>query len=143
MFYCQRYTITGNVHPNFLDVMSALIFNISTYSNIESTNDSDSTESADGGDGVCEMLDDGTCFGDDVDVPSMLEHVEATSPVVSYGPHYKLSGGDEVSAVKYEYKMVQDTKFVCTLSLLLAGFKSRCQMPGRTAVPTANTTSLA
>ena len=73
------------------------------------------------------MPDGDTCFRDDVDVPSMLELVEATNPIISYGPHYELSRGDEV---------VQDTKFVCTLSLLLAVFKSRCQMPGCTAVPT-------
>ena len=116
--------------------MSVLIFNSSTYSDIESTNDSNSTESADEGDGVYEMPDDETCFGDDVDVPSVSEHVEATIPIISYGPHYKLSRGDEVLAVKKEYEMVQDTKFVCTLSLLLAIFKSRCQMPGCTAAPT-------
>ena len=48
--------------------MSVLIFNSSTYSDIESTNDS---TSADEGDGVYEMPDDETCFGDDVDVPSV------------------------------------------------------------------------
>ena len=95
--------------------MSVLIFNSSTCSDIESTNDSNSTESADEGGGVYEMPDDETCFGDDVDVPSVLEHVEATIPIISYGPHYKLSRGDEILAVKEEYEMIQDTKFVCTL----------------------------
>ena len=99
--------------------MSVLIFNSSAYSNIESTNDSDSTESADEGEGVCEKLDDETCFGDDVEVPSMLEHAEATSPIISYRPHHKLSRGDEVSAVKEEYEMVQDTKFYAHLACFL------------------------
>ena len=116
--------------------MSVLIFNSSTYSDIESTNDSNYTESADEGDGVYEMPDDETCFGDDVHVPSVLEHVEATIPIISYGPHYELCRGDEVLAVEEEYEMVQDTKFVSTLSLLLAVFKFRHQMPGCTAVPT-------
>ena len=116
--------------------MSVLIFNGSTYSDIESANDNNSTESADEGDKAYEIPDDETCFGDDVDVPSVLEHVEATIPIISYGPHYKLSRGDEVLAGKEEHEMVQDTKFVCALSLLLAVFKSRCQMPGCTAVPT-------
>jgi hypothetical protein len=39
-------------------------------------------------------------------------------------------------AIKEEYKMAQDRKFVCTLSLFLEVFKTRCQTPGCTAVPT-------
>ena len=81
------------------------------------------------------MLDDETSFDDNV--PSTLEHVEATATqIISYGPHCKLSRGDDIYSLKDEYEMVQDTKFVCTLSLLLVVFKSRCQTPGCTAVPT-------
>ena len=98
---------------------------------------SDSTESADEDDDIYEMLDDETCFDDNVDVPFTLEHVEATTtPIISYGPHCKLSRGDDIYSVKDEYEMVQDTKFVCTLSLLIAVFNSRCQTPGCTDVHT-------
>ena len=83
------------------------------------------------------MLDDDASFDDNVDVPLTLENVEAiTTPIISYGPHCKLSRGDYIYSVKPEYEMVQDTKFVCTLSLLIAVFNSRCQTPGCTAVPT-------
>ena len=113
---------------------SGFIFNSSTCSDVESTKDSDSTESADEVDDVYEMLDDETSFDD---IPSTSEHVEATTTqIISYGPHCKLSRGDDIYSLKDEYEMVQDTKFVCTLSLLLVVFKSRCQTPGCTAVPT-------
>ena len=101
---------------------SGFIFNSSTCSDVESTKDSDSTESADEVDDVYEMLDE-TSFDD---IPSTSDHVEATTTqIISYGPHCKLSRGDDIFisySLKDEYEMVQDTKFVCTLSLLLVVF---------------------
>ena len=80
------------------------------------------------------MLDDETSFDDNI--PSTSECVEAaTTQIISYGPHCKLSRGDDIYSLKDEYEMVQDTKFVCTLSLLLVVFKSRCQTPECTAIP--------
>ena len=73
---------------------------------------------------------------DIVHMSSTLRHVEPTSiPLLSYGPHCKFSRGDEIYNVKEEYEMVQDKKFVCTLSLFLDLFRARCQTPGCTAVP--------
>ena len=104
--------------------MSILIFNSSTYSDIESTNDSNSTKSADEGDGVFEIPDDETCFGDDVDVPSGLEHVEATIPIISYGPHYKLSRGEEVLAVMKWYRIQNlSAHLACFLQYLNLGVR--------------------
>ena len=99
--------------------MSVLIFNSSKYSDIESTNDSNSTESADEGDGAYEMPDDETCFGDDVDVPSVLEHVEATIPIISYGPHYKLSRGDKYWQFKKNTKWYRIQNLPAHLACLL------------------------
>ena len=97
-----------------LNVISGFAFNSSTCSDVESTKGSDSTESADEVDGISEMLDDETSFNDNV--PSPSECVEATTTqIISYGPHCKLSRGDDIYSLKDEYEMVQDTKFVCKL----------------------------
>ncbi|XP_028406802.1 uncharacterized protein LOC114529244 [Dendronephthya gigantea] len=58
------------------------------------------------------------------------------SCLVSFGPHQKLSRGKEMYALKDEYELGQDSKFICTLSLILGVFASRCQTPGCIAAPT-------
>jgi hypothetical protein len=57
---------------------------------------------------------------------------------VVYGPHRKLSKGDEVYMVEQEYKIVTERKFICSLDLLLEVFRSRCQIPGCVQSPTVN-----
>ncbi len=82
------------------------------------------------------MPDEETC-SDNVDASCTLLQAPATpTSLISFGPHRKLSGGDQIYTIKEEHEMVQDRKFVCTLSLLLAVFQTRCQTPGCTAVPT-------
>mgnify|MGYP002804686993 CR=1 FL=1 len=115
---------------------SGSVVSISTYSGVESTKDSDETESADEVGDVYEMGDEDVCLSDD-DSFSTLHQVPATpTSLILFGPHRKLSGGEKIYEVKDEYEMVHDKKFVCTLSLLLAVFQARCQTPGCTAVPT-------
>jgi hypothetical protein len=60
---------------------------------------------------------------------------QSHSTSVTYGPHRKLSRGDELYAMQEESKTVQEKKFVCSLDLLLYLFQSRCQTPGCTAKP--------
>ncbi|XP_028403340.1 uncharacterized protein LOC114526045 isoform X2 [Dendronephthya gigantea] len=57
---------------------------------------------------------------------------------VAYGPHKKLSRGDEICMLKQEYKTVTERKFICSLDLLLEVFQSRCQIPGCVQSPTVN-----
>jgi hypothetical protein len=80
---------------------------------------------------------------DNVDASCTLLQAPATpTSLISFGPHRKLSGGDQIYSIKEEYEMVQDRKFVCTLSLLLSVFQTRCKLKlsvfqtGCTAVPT-------
>ena len=44
---------------------------------------------------------------------------QSHSVSVTYGPHRKLSRGDELYAMQEESKTVQEKKFVCSLDLLL------------------------
>ena len=66
---------------NFLNVISGFVFTSSTCSDVESTKDSDSTESADEVDDIYEMLVDETSFDDNV--PSTSEHIEATTTQIN------------------------------------------------------------
>lgn len=58
-----------------------------------------------------------------------------STTLFTFGPHQKFSRGDEIYAMKEEYSMVQERKFVCSLTLLLGAFQARCQPPGCTALP--------
>ena len=118
----------------FLNASSCFV-NSSTCSDVEYIGNSDSTESADEGAGTYEMPDDEICLKEGVSSP--LQHEQATPiPLIFFGPHPKLSRGHEMYDIKKQYEMVQERKFVCTLGLFLTVFKTRCQTPGCTAVPT-------
>ena len=58
-----------------------------------------------------------------------------STPLFTFRPHQKFSRGHEIYAMKEEYSMVQEMKFVCCLNLLLGAFQARCQTPGCTALP--------
>ena len=66
-----------------------------------------------------------------------VDNSQQTSNIhpITFGPHRKLSRGDEIYAMEVEYARVQERKFVCSLDLLLQVFQARCQMPGCTALP--------
>ena len=66
-----------------------------------------------------------------------VDNSQQTSNIhpITFGPHRKLSRGDEIYPMKEEYARVQERKFVCSLNLLLQVFQARCQMPGCTALP--------
>jgi hypothetical protein len=83
--------------------------------------DIDSTVSADEGGGIYEMPDGETCFDDEtcfedetrfddnVDVSSTFQQAQATlTSLIPFGPHRKLSRGDDMYAIKEKYQMVQD-----------------------------------
>ena len=59
---------------------------------------------------------------------------ESTNP--TFGPFRKFSRENKLSGYQQELKMVQGKKIICSLDLLLAVFKARCQTPGCTVVPT-------
>lgn len=69
--------------------------------------------------------------------PPQIPEVASTSSI-TYGPHHKLSRGEEISKFPHEFEMVKETKFVCSLALLLQIFKARCQTPGCVNTPTVN-----
>ena len=96
-----------------------------------------SSDNEEYGDVVVNETEDET--GDEVifekedDTQSVLGS-ESTNPI--FGPFRKLSRENELSGYQQELKMVQGKKIICSLDLLLAVFKARCQTPGCTAVPT-------
>ena len=53
-----------------------------------------------------------------------------------FGPFRNFIQQNELSGYQQELKMVQGKKIICSLDLLLAVFKARCQTLGRTPVPT-------
>ena len=73
---------------------------------------------------------------DEQDVSSMIQANPQQIPNVAssssptYGPHHKLSRGEEINKFQHEFEMVKERKFVCSLSLLLQIFEARCQTPG-------------
>ena len=48
----------------------------------------------------------------------------------SYGPHKKLSRGEEMNNFAREVELVKEKKFVCSLDLIINVFQARCQTPG-------------
>ena len=56
----------------------------------------------------------------------------------NFAPFQKFSRENELSPYQQELKMVQGKKIICSLDLLLAVFKARCQTPGGTVVPTVH-----
>ena len=69
--------------------------------------------------------------------PQQIPNV-ASSSSPTYGPHRKLSRGEEINKFQHEFEMVKERKFVCSLSLLLQIFEARCQTPGCVHVPTVS-----
>ncbi len=71
---------------------------------------------------------------DDVtDQPEELQPVDTFS--IPFGPHGKLTRGQELYSMKDEYKVVQEKKFICSLDLLLELLQLRCHIPGCQAKP--------
>lgn len=54
---------------------------------------------------------------------------------LGYGQHSKFSRGDEMYALRDEFTMVTEKKFICSLDLLLEVFSKSCQIPGCANVP--------
>ena len=54
---------------------------------------------------------------------------------IAYGPHKKLSRGEEMYNVGKEILMVNKRKVICSIELLLDVFCARCQTSGCTAIP--------
>ena len=48
----------------------------------------------------------------------------------SYGPHKKLSRGEEMNNFAREVELVKEKKLVCSLDLIINVFQARCQTPG-------------
>ena len=69
--------------------------------------------------------------------PPQIPEVASTSSI-THGRHHKLRGSEEISNFPHEFEMVKETKFVCSLVLLLQIFKARSQAPGCVNTPTAN-----
>ena len=114
-----------------------MIFNFCRLNVNDQESDSDDAGSDDGDEDV----------GDDgiVDGVSCVEEVVLTNvrsdgvPVVGggleYGPHLKLSRGDEQYMYKKEVEYVKEKKFICCLDLFLELFVGCCLMPGCQSVP--------
>ena len=51
---------------------------------------------------------------------------------LGYGPH---SGGHDIYALQREYEMATETKFICSLDLVLEVFSKHCMTPGCTKAP--------
>lgn len=56
-------------------------------------------------------------------------------PPLEYGPHKKLSRGEEQYKYLTEFKFVKERKFICSLDLLLDLFVGHCRFPGCLKVP--------
>jgi hypothetical protein len=69
--------------------------------------------------------------------PPQVPEVASTSSI-TYGPHRKLSRGEEINKFPHEFEMVKERKFVCSLVLLLQVFQSRFQTPGSVNAPTVS-----
>ena len=53
-----------------------------------------------------------------------------------YGPHMKLSRGEELNNYAREVKLIRSEKIICSLDLILKFFENRCQQPGCTSATT-------
>ena len=65
----------------------------------------------------------------------MVEDVADVSTPLEYGPHKKLSRGEEQYKYLKEIQLVKERKFICSLDLLLELLVGRCQFPGCLKVP--------
>ena len=70
--------------------------------------------------------------GPDVDVTPEDTPLE-DGPI--YGPHLKLSRGEDLNKFQKEVKLVQETKFICSVDLFLKLFVGCCRTPGCYKVP--------
>ena len=76
-------------------------------------------------------------IGDECDpqiANSTLQDI-TTNSNIKYGPHLKLSRGDEIYKVQTEFEMVKERKVICSTQLLLQLFHGRCQTPGCMQIP--------
>ena len=53
-----------------------------------------------------------------------------------YGPHMKLSRGEELNNYARVVKLIRSEKIICSLDLILKVFENRCQQPGCTSATT-------
>ncbi|CAB3983503.1 Hypothetical predicted protein [Paramuricea clavata] len=116
-----------------------------SYSDSMRSSDGDSDDTCDEHHDIFPMSDDEQESDGDELQHANVEHVERqdisdaqqspSTPLFTFGPHQKFSRGLEIYAMKEEYSMVQEMKFVCSLNLLLGAFQARCQTPGCTALP--------
>ena len=73
------------------------------------------------------------------DLPNTPQIPEVTGMTsLAYGPHRKLSRGEDINKFEHELEMVNESKFVCSLALLLHVFQTRCQTPGCMNAPTVS-----
>lgn len=94
-----------------------------------------------GGDGAGGEVDDGgvdseiaDCEEDDgVDEQAIGQ--ESAVERLEYGPHQKLSRGDEQYSYQKEVELAKGKKFICSLDLLLGLFVDSCRSPGCKEVP--------
>ena len=73
---------------------------------------------------------------DEQNQPQIPEVASASS--IMYGPYRKLSRGEEINTLSSEFEMVDESKFVCSVALLLQVFQTRCQTPGCVNAPTVS-----
>ena len=66
---------------------------------------------------------------------SLIQDSNSDVVSITYGPHKKLSRGDEMYNIREEFGMVKEKKVICSTELLLEVFRARCQTPGCTALP--------
>ena len=59
-----------------------------------------------------------------------VENATPPPPPPEYGPHKKLSRGEEQYKFPTEIKLVKERKFICSLDLILELFVGCCQSPG-------------
>ena len=97
-------------------------------------------DSLDDENGELQLLDEEVSTGDhahhemepDVAIPTPIAEVE-DGPV--YGPHRKLSRGEDWNSFRHELKMVTEKKFLCSLDLFLDLFMRCCRTQGCCKVP--------
>lgn len=65
----------------------------------------------------------------------MIKGVSNVSTPLEYGPHKKLSRGEEQYKYLKEIELVKERKFICSLDLLLELFVGCCRFPGCSKVP--------
>ena len=73
--------------------------------------------------------------GDDSGVDEQAICRESAVEGLEYGPHQKLSRGDEQYSYQKEMELAKGKKFICSLDLLLELFVDSCRSPGCKEVP--------